>query len=102
MPHKTASSRSALVLVVLLLAGCLPSCATKAGTGTAVGAGAGAGAGAIIGHQSGNKGKGALIGAAVGAGAGYLIGKSQDDADADAARPKGPEKTSKDPSPPIE
>lgn len=62
------------LLTALALTGCHHM---DASSGALVGSGIGAGTGAIIGHQSGNRGKGALIGAAAGAIGGALLGDAQ-------------------------
>lgn len=66
------------VIAFFLLAGVLAGCTTTQKS-TGIGAAAGAGLGAIIGHQSGNRGKGALIGGAVGALGGYAAGKHMEE-----------------------
>jgi outer membrane protein OmpA-like peptidoglycan-associated protein len=50
----------------------------RTATGAGVGAAAGGALGAILGHQSGNRGKGAIIGAAAGAVLGGVVGRRMD------------------------
>ena len=68
------------ILISLLAAGSLVSCATgpNAQTGTVVGGLGGAAVGGIIGNQSGRGLEGAAIGAGLGAMAGNRIGDAQD------------------------
>lgn len=68
---------SAMLLALLLGAGC----ATKGQTGALAGAGAGALIGGLA-NMHGSWGATALIGAGVGAGVGYLIGNEEDKKDA--------------------
>jgi hypothetical protein len=68
---------AALLLTILLGAGC----ATKGQTGALAGAGAGALIGGLA-NMHGSWGATALIGAGVGAGVGYLIGNEEDKKDA--------------------
>lgn len=78
---KTQPSSSMKSILITLLAACsLSSCATgpNAQTGTVVGGLGGAAVGGIIGNQSGRGLEGAAIGAGVGALAGNAIGNSQD------------------------
>lgn len=68
------------LLLSLVVAGGLASCATgpNAQTGTVVGAVGGAALGGIIGHQSGRGLEGAAIGAGIGALGGNAVGNAQD------------------------
>lgn len=68
------------LILTVLTATALVSCATgpNAQTGTVVGALGGAAAGGIIGHQSGRGLEGAAIGAGLGALGGNAIGNAQD------------------------
>ncbi|MES2596785.1 MAG: glycine zipper domain-containing protein [Verrucomicrobiota bacterium] len=76
------------ILLTVLLASSLVSCATgpNAQTGTVVGGLGGAAVGGIVGHQSGRGLEGALIGGGVGAVAGNAIGNSQDQRNAQSGR----------------
>ena len=64
----------ALLLSVMLLAGCFSGPLTTREKGVGLGTIVGAGLGAIIGSASGNAGAGAGIGSLIGLGAGALIG----------------------------
>ena len=71
----------AMVMVLLMLAGCAsssnPSGLSEREAGLLGGSALGAGMGAIIGHQTGHAGAGTAIGAGAGALAGALIGEGQ-------------------------
>lgn len=69
--------RSQIVLA-LLTAATVTSCATKSQTGAVIGAGGGAVIGGVIGRATGNTARGAVIGAAVGGVAGSIIGARMD------------------------
>ncbi len=73
MTHSTRLG--AVVLTVLMLAGCADMTDTQRATAT--GAGIGAVGGAALGSLTGNAGWGALIGAGVGGASGYAIGRSR-------------------------
>ncbi|MEA2625771.1 MAG: Glycine zipper [Candidatus Binatota bacterium] len=64
--------------MTLLLAACASGPLTGREKGALAGGALGAGTGAIIGHQSGHKGKGAVIGGAAGALGGAIIGDQMD------------------------
>ena len=70
-----------LVLIALMAGWILLSGCTTTQKGALVGSAVGAGSGAIIGHQSGHRGRGALIGAGVGAITGALVGDFVDNYD---------------------
>jgi surface antigen len=67
------------LILLLLFAALISSCATKSQTGAGIGAAAGAIAGQAIGRNTG----GTLIGAAIGGLLGYAVGNEMDKADQD-------------------
>lgn len=73
-----STSKTILILLLILAIGIMGCGASKTVKGGAIGAGAGAIIGGIIGKQAGNTALGAIIGATVGGTAGALIGNYMD------------------------